>query len=181
MRERTVGFRHTVGVFALLHGIAAVVRGIEQLGGETLDHRLVIAAAGGLDDPTDGEGLTALGANLDRNLVGRTADAAGTNLDRRSDVVEGLLEDFERVRLGAALDAVEGTVDDALGSGLLTVVHDGIHELRDDDITELGVRDDLTLFGAMAAGHELAPTSNTVDGLLRPLRAVLRTTLLTIL
>ena len=101
MRERTVGFRHTVGVFALLDGIAAVVRGIEQLGGETLDHGLVVAAAGSLDDPADRESLTALGANFDRNLVGRTTDAAGTDLDRRSDVVEGLLEDLERVRLGA--------------------------------------------------------------------------------
>ena len=61
MRERTVGFRHTVGVFALLDGIAAVVRGIEQLSGETLDHGLVIAATSGLDDPADRESLTALG------------------------------------------------------------------------------------------------------------------------
>src|SRR3712207_1334281 len=107
MRERTVGFRHTVGVFALLHGIAAVVGGIEQLGGETLDHGLVVTAASGLDDPADRKSLTALGTNLDRHLVGGTADSAGADLDRRGDVVEGLLEDLERVRLGAALDAVE--------------------------------------------------------------------------
>src|SRR5690242_16981882 len=104
MRERTVGFRHTVGVFALLYGIAAVVGCIEQLGGETLDHGLVVAAAGGLDDPADRQSLPALGTDLDRDLVRRTADAAGADLDRRSDVVEGLLEHLEGVRLGTALN-----------------------------------------------------------------------------
>ena len=71
----------------------------------------------------------ALGTNLDRDLVGRTADTAGANLDRRSDVVEGLLEHLERVRLGAALDDVEGPVDDLLGDRLLAGRHQIVHEL----------------------------------------------------
>src|SRR5690349_20326774 len=31
VRERPVGFGHTVGVFALLHGRAAIVRGVDDL------------------------------------------------------------------------------------------------------------------------------------------------------
>ena len=51
MRECAVGFRHLVGVFALLHRIAAVVRSVEQLRGETLRHGLFVAVARGVDDP----------------------------------------------------------------------------------------------------------------------------------
>ena len=39
-------------------------------------HRFFIAFACGDDDPADAERLTAVGAHLDRNLVGRAADAA---------------------------------------------------------------------------------------------------------
>ena len=48
---------------------------------------------------------------------------------------------------------VEGAVDDRLGDRLLALVHDGIHEFRENDVAILGVRNDLALFGAMAAGH----------------------------
>ena len=61
MREGAVGVRHAVRVLALLHGVAAVVGCVEQLGREALDHGLVVAAAGSLDDPADRQGLTALG------------------------------------------------------------------------------------------------------------------------
>src|SRR3712207_9290261 len=67
---------------------------------------------------------------------GRAADPAGADLDRRGDVVEGLLEDLERLGLGAVLDDVEGAVHDGLGDRLLSIVHDGVHELRDDHRSE---------------------------------------------
>src|SRR5947208_9211594 len=38
MRERFVGLRHLVRVFPLLHGGAAVVGGVQQLGRELLGH-----------------------------------------------------------------------------------------------------------------------------------------------
>jgi hypothetical protein len=44
---------------------------------------------------------------------------------------------------------VEGTVDDALGGGLLAIDHDGIHELGHNQITELGIRVDFAFFGAV--------------------------------
>jgi hypothetical protein len=81
VREGAVGFRHPVRVFALLDGVPTIVRRIEELGREPVHHGLVIAAAGGLDDPANGESLATLGANLDRDLVGRAADAAGPDLD----------------------------------------------------------------------------------------------------
>jgi hypothetical protein len=82
VREGAVGFRHPVRVFALLDGVATVVGGVHQLGREALDHGAVVAATGSGDQPADRESLAALGANLDGDLVGRAADAAGADLDR---------------------------------------------------------------------------------------------------
>ena len=59
VRERAVGFRHPMRVFALLDGVSPVVGGIEQLGREPLRHRLFVALARGRDDPADAERLPA--------------------------------------------------------------------------------------------------------------------------
>jgi len=59
MREGAVGFRHTMRVFALLDGTAAIIRSIHQFSGKTIHHRLVIAAASGSDEPANGQRLTA--------------------------------------------------------------------------------------------------------------------------
>jgi ribosomal protein S12 len=48
---------------------------------------------------------------------------------------------------------VECAVNDVFSYGLLAVQHDGIHELRNNEVTELRVRIDLALFCFMASGH----------------------------
>src|SRR6516225_7194633 len=77
MRERAVGLRHPVHVFTLLDGVPPVVRCVQELRREPLGHRLLIALARSRNQPADPQSLPANRANLDRNLVGRTADAAG--------------------------------------------------------------------------------------------------------
>src|SRR6185437_1910499 len=124
--------------------------------------RLVIALARGVDDPANGERLPALRAHFHRNLIGGAADAARTNLDRRRDVLKRLLEHRQRIGLHLGLDAVERAIDDLLGDRLLALVHDGVHELGDDDISELGVRDDLAFLGGMAARHGLLLKSKSL-------------------
>ena len=57
----------------------------------------------------------------------------------------------ERVLLGAALDSLEGAVDDAFGDGLLAVEHDVVHELAEHDIPELRIGQDFALLWAAAA------------------------------
>src|ERR1700704_2465884 len=80
MRKRTVGFRHAMRVFPLLDRIAAIIGGVHQLRRQTIDHRLVVAAARGVDDPANGKRLAALRADLDRHLIGCAADPARANL-----------------------------------------------------------------------------------------------------
>ena len=48
MSKGAVRLRHTMGVFALLHRGAAVVRRVQQFGAEAVGHGLLRTAAGGL-------------------------------------------------------------------------------------------------------------------------------------
>src|SRR6187401_2119809 len=79
--ERLVGVGHLGGVFLLLHGVAAHLRGVDQLGSEAFAHGLLAAVAGVEDQPAHGQCHAALGANLDRNLIGGTTDAAALHLE----------------------------------------------------------------------------------------------------
>jgi len=99
VRECAVGVGHLVGVFALLDGAAAIVRSIHQLAAKTIDHGGLVTLAGSSDQPTDGEGLAALRTNIDRDLIGRTTNAARTDFNMRRDVVERLMEDGNRFLL----------------------------------------------------------------------------------
>src|SRR5690242_17848531 len=51
VRECLVGVGHLVNVFALLHRVAAVLRGVDDLVREAIHHRLLVALARVLDDP----------------------------------------------------------------------------------------------------------------------------------
>src|SRR6478736_553062 len=114
MAEGAVRLGHAVGVFTLLHRVAAVVGGIHQLARQARRHGVLAAAARGGDQPADRQRLAALGANLDRNLVGRTTDAAAADLDARTDIVERIVEHADWITLGAGFDGFERAIDDAL-------------------------------------------------------------------
>src|SRR5690554_2603726 len=51
VRERAVGFRHPVRVFALLDGRAAIVRCVHQLAGQAGRHGHFGTGPGGVDQP----------------------------------------------------------------------------------------------------------------------------------
>jgi len=79
--------------------------------------------------------------------------APPTRRDRTStegfDVVEALVEHFDRGLLELGFNAVEGVVDDTLGDGFLAVYHQVVHELCQNLITELGVRQDFAFFSGV--------------------------------
>ena len=51
--------------------------------------------------------MTTLEADFDRNLIGCTTNAAGANLNRRSDILKRLLEHGQRIGLQLRFDDVE--------------------------------------------------------------------------
>src|SRR4051812_15279818 len=131
VREGLVRLGHLVGVLTTLHrGTEAVAR-VEELVHQPLDHGLLAAGPGVRDQPAQPEGGRALGADLDRYLVGRATDAAALHLEGRLHVVHGPLQGDDRVGTGLLLAALERAVDDRLGQRPLATEQDLVHHLGD--------------------------------------------------
>src|SRR5690606_12104666 len=98
------------------------------------------------------------GPHLDRHLIGSPTNAAGAHLDLGAHILERFVEEAQRIPSAPRGDLIEGTIDDTLGHRPLSVQHEVVHELADDHVAELRVRQDLSLLGAMTARHlGLAP------------------------
>src|SRR5216684_1163231 len=95
MTEGLVGLRHLVSLFLAPHRAAGVVHRVHELAREALGHRLPRALARGLDDPAHRERGATVRADLDRDLVGRAADATRLDLDQRHGVAHRRLEHVE--------------------------------------------------------------------------------------
>src|SRR5689334_16505343 len=121
VREGLVRLGHLVRVLAPLHCGTQTVARVEQLVHQALGHRLLAPGAAVLDQPAQAQRGAPRGAHLDRDLVGRTTDAAAADLEGRLDVVQGALERDDRVGVGLGAAALEGAVDDRLGDRALAV------------------------------------------------------------
>src|SRR6185312_6852300 len=77
VREGLVRLGHLVGVLAALDRGTEAVGGVEDLVHEALGHGLLTPLARVADQPAQRQRRRAVRLDLDRNLVGRTADAAG--------------------------------------------------------------------------------------------------------
>src|SRR5256885_12976996 len=95
MAEGLVGLGHLVRVFTSLDRRAEAVHRVHELCGELLAHALAAALAGGLDQPADAERKASIAADLDRDLVGGAADAAGLDLDDRRPVAHRGFPDLQ--------------------------------------------------------------------------------------
>src|SRR5688572_6179986 len=145
VRESLVRFGHAVSVFAFLDGAASEIRRVEQLVGQLLLHRLAVAPrAREANQPADAEREAAIRIHFDRDLVVRAANAARFHFERRLDVVDGLLEDLQRIVARTLLDQVEALIQDALRGGPLALAHDRVDELGDERALIERVRHQLT-------------------------------------
>ena len=77
--------------------------------------------------------------DLDRHLVVGAANSSRLDFDHRHDVVDGLVEDFQRflAQLGGHL--VESIVHNALRDALFTVQHDLVDDLGHDLAVVYGI------------------------------------------
>src|SRR5689334_17267226 len=131
MRESFISVRHAMRVVFLLHGIAAIVGGVENLGREPIRHRFFTAPARVGDNPANSQGTAPLLMNFNRNLVSRTTNAPRFNFDRRLHVVDGAFENLQRLLARLVADLAHGVVENALGHTLLALPHHAADELRD--------------------------------------------------
>src|SRR5699024_1389528 len=153
VREGLVRLGHLVGVLATLHRGPEAVARVEDLVHEALGHRLLATLTGVADEPAQRERRRAAGLDLDRDLVGRTTDAAGLVLQGRLDVVQCALERLHRVGAGLLAAALEGVVDDGLGDGLLALDEDLVDQLRHQRGLVDGVDDERALRSGTLARH----------------------------
>ena len=151
--EGPVGLGHLVSVLATLDSGAETVGRVQDLVHQTLGHGVLTAGAGVADQPAQRESGGTTGLDLDRDLVGRTADAAGADLEGGPDVVQRLLQGDDRVLAVLLTSPLEGAVDDALGDGLLAVEEDLVDELRDDRLAVDRIDDQLALGSGALTRH----------------------------
>src|SRR5438552_3527551 len=177
MGEGLVGLGHLVRLFLAPHRAARVVHRVHELAGKPLRHRLARALARRLDEPAHGQRGPAVGADLDRHLIGRAADAARLHLDERRGILQRGLEHVDARLARRRLRERERAVDDGLGGRALAIAHDVVVELLQRRVPELAVGCAMPLGRTCSAGHRLA-------GLLlgvRVLRAVEAAALLAVL
>src|SRR6266481_476258 len=129
MRERLVRFRHAVHVFFLLHRPAARIRRIDQLICELVHHRLARAFPRILQQPTNRQRLPAERIYFHRNLVVRAAHAPCLDFQQRLHVLDGLLENFQRIVVGFLRHLIHRAVKHALRRRLLAFPHHRADEL----------------------------------------------------
>src|SRR2546423_7854133 len=139
MGERVVGLGHLVRLLLAANGGTGVVHRVHQLAGELRGHRLARTLARGLDQPAHRERPAARRRDLDGDLIGRAADAAGLDLEQRRRVLHRGLEDLDRGLAGGLLGALDGVVHDALGRRTLAVTHHLVDELLHGHVRVLAV------------------------------------------
>src|SRR6267143_434713 len=129
VRECLVRFRHAVHVFLLLHRPAARIRRIDQLIRELVHHRLARALPRILQQPANRQRLPTERIDFHRNLVVRAAHAPRFDFQQRLHVLDGLLENFQRIVVGLLRHLIHRAVEHALRRRLLAFPHHRADEL----------------------------------------------------
>ena len=79
-------------------------------------------------------------SDFHRNLVGLAANSSGSNLDGGHDVLESLLENFQRRHASLFLDDSHCAVENLLGGDLLAIQHHSVDEPADEFRAVNGIR-----------------------------------------
>src|SRR5437868_2884064 len=123
VRECLVRFGHAVHVFLLLHGPAASIRRINQLIRELVHHGLARALPRILQQPANRQRLPPERIYFHRNLVVRAAHAPRLHFQQRLHVLNGFLENLQRVVVGLLGHLIHRAVKHALRRRLLAFPH----------------------------------------------------------
>src|ERR1700733_657981 len=129
VRESLVRFRHAVHVFFLLHCSAASVCGVHNFFRQLFRHGLARARPQIKHQPVNRQRLPPERIHFHRNLVVRAAHASRLHFQRRLAVLNGLLEQLERVVIRLLRHLVHGVVENRLRRRALAVVHHARNKL----------------------------------------------------
>ena len=140
-----------MGFFALANGVASFVGGIHQFASQLLGHAPAVAGAGEAHQPAQGHSGAALLAHFHGHLVSGTTDTAGAHFHKRGGILDGCLEQFERISAGALVDQAKRVGQDPLRCRLLAVLHQADHHHRGEAAVELRVGKNRALLSGVAA------------------------------
>src|ERR1700676_1089382 len=132
VRKSLVRFGHAVHIFFLLHGPATRVRRINQLIGQLIHHGLARALARILQQPANRQGLPPERVHFYGHLVVRAAHPPRLNFQQRLHVLDGLLENLQRVVVGLLGHLVHRAIKYALRRRFLAFPHHRANELLHD-------------------------------------------------
>src|SRR6266446_6901994 len=195
MRERLVRFRHAMHVFLLLDGPAARIRRVNQLIRELVHHRLARALPRILQQPANRQRLPPEWIHFHRNLVVRAAHAPRFHFQQRLHVLDGFLENLQRIVVGLLRHLIHRAIKHSLRRRFLAFPHhradellhnvagiDRIGRLCSPENESFAWHCSLSLlrnsFHAQLLNQKVALLRRRSLG---PLRAVLRTSLLAVL
>src|ERR1700691_226055 len=132
MRERLVGFRHPMYVFLLLHGPATRIRRVDQFIRELFDHGLACAFPRILQKPANRQRLPPERIHFHRHLVVCAAHAPRLHFQQGLHVLDGLLENLQRIVVGLLGHLIHRAVKYALRRRLLALIHHRANKLLHD-------------------------------------------------
>src|SRR6266566_718808 len=129
MCEGLVGLRHAVHVFFFLDRPAARIGGVNQLIREFVGHRLARAFTRILQQPANRQRLPPKRIHFHRDLVVRAAHAPRLHFQQRLHVLDGFLENLQRIVVGLLRHLIHRAVKHALRRRLLAFPHHRADEL----------------------------------------------------
>src|SRR5229473_4562471 len=132
VRERLVRFRHAVHVFLFLHCPAARIGRVDQLVRELVHHGLARALPRILQQPANRQRLPPERIHFHRNLVVRAAHAPRLHFQQWLHVLDGLLENLQRIVVGLLRHLIHRAVKHSLRRRLLAFPHHRADELLHD-------------------------------------------------
>jgi len=141
-------------IFALLHGLSRSVERIDQLCRQSINHGLSGASSCVGHHPSDSERSSSIGANIHRDLVGLTTNASRSDFNRRRDVLQSGLENFQSRGARLLLGNLHCRVENVLRLALLAVKHHSVDEPRAVFRVVDRIRKDQTLRGLTFTRHD---------------------------
>src|SRR5258705_2916854 len=160
MTERLVGLGHLVRLFFAANRASGVVHRVDELAGQRVRNGLPRTLPRGLDEPAHRERGPAVGADLNWDLIRRTTDTAGLDLDEGHRVLQCELEDLDARLARRRLGLRERAVDDALGGRALTALHELVVELRERHVAVLAVGRGLAFLRTSSTWHATSSSSS---------------------
>src|SRR5690554_1986985 len=153
MREGLVGFCHTMDVFTLLNCRTLAFYSIKDFTSKALRHAFLTALPGIFNEPAHRQRVLTGRPNFNRHLVSSTTHTTGLNLNHRLDVLQGLLEHFDRLFFRFLGNNIQSTVNNALCNRLLTAFHHMVDELGKTCTAEFRIGNDFPLCCNSSSRH----------------------------